>query len=218
MIISYERKFVFVHIPKCAGTSIAYTLKPFLGEKDRFFTSSCQHLRAKDARSQYFSSTEEWKSYFVFAFYRNPWERLHSLFCFEKEAAKRFRGQFDMSKQWHRRLAKLDTSLRFSGFILSMYKKNSDRSTLKRFCFDKGRNIMSFIGRVENMGEDWPYVCQQIGLTESPELLQMNTTYIMDHRRPCYREAYNKKTRRMVFDMFKFDIEYFGYKFDDCQS
>jgi hypothetical protein len=34
MIVSHTHKFIFVHINKCAGTSVTKALLPYLGEND----------------------------------------------------------------------------------------------------------------------------------------------------------------------------------------
>ncbi len=88
MIVSHRHKFIFVHLHKCAGTSITRALIPYLGRNDLVFgcTPKFEKLSNK-SRSQgglYKHSTAReireyvgeprWNDYFKFSFVRNPWD------------------------------------------------------------------------------------------------------------------------------------------------
>jgi hypothetical protein len=34
MILSYSKKFVFIHLDKCGGTSVEFSLRPYLPKQD----------------------------------------------------------------------------------------------------------------------------------------------------------------------------------------
>ena len=71
--------------------------------------------------------------------------------------------------------------------------------------FGKGVN---FIGRYENLEEDFLKVQWEIGIREPIELPHYNPG---DHR--PYQEYYDDKTRGMVAEMYKEDIERYEYTF-----
>lgn len=96
MIINNSRRFIFVHVPKAAGTSLTRELARFTtfrdvevggtgyGEKlqdmyaarfDLRKHSTAQAIRAK-------AGPEVWRGYFVFAFVRDPYSRAYSLWRF----------------------------------------------------------------------------------------------------------------------------------------
>ena len=91
-MISHKHKFIFIHIPKCGGTSVEQTLlknedipeerilKWNLTEEEqqeyrlyyKYGNIDVQHRKI----DQY--KTENEKNYFTFTFVRNPWERFLS--------------------------------------------------------------------------------------------------------------------------------------------
>jgi len=101
MIISNSKCFIFVHIPKCGGTTISSLLEKRLlpqdvslntnrhfdwdryrqAYKDRFnlFKHSTSEQIAKAIKPSHFSR------YFVFSFTRNPFARAYSCFRFTKK-------------------------------------------------------------------------------------------------------------------------------------
>ena len=81
-IVSNKYRFIFIHIPKTGGTSIAEpdyeggngALAGYLGEQDY---AQAGHIRAVGLKQRIGAS---WDQYFKFAFVRNPWDRLVSLY------------------------------------------------------------------------------------------------------------------------------------------
>jgi hypothetical protein len=102
MIISYEREFVFIHVHKTGGDSIAAALGPLLGRGDVTLKSDFQqwmqkvgtgpsrhassalrkHSTALAVRD--YLSAEQWDRFFTFTFVRHPISRAVSLYTFAK--------------------------------------------------------------------------------------------------------------------------------------
>ena len=113
--IFLERKCIFIHIPKNAGTSIEYCLAPKLAKP------RSQHATSLELR-------EMWKSMFQklykFAIYRDPVSRLVSAFSYLYEGGN---GQAtDM--YWSRVLRKYDS---FDNFVSETFKKPHQESIEK---------------------------------------------------------------------------------------
>src|SRR5271165_5684282 len=99
MIINNTFQFIFVHVPKAAGTSLTNHLSKFsrycdleiggtsLGEalqpefKRRYGLS--KHSSAREIRETI--GEDIWHKYFTFGFVRNPYERAFSIFHFAKK-------------------------------------------------------------------------------------------------------------------------------------
>ena len=96
MIFSASHNFLFVHVSKCAGTSIERALKP-LGTNppsSRWNKLISKLYLKKDIQTMYFSQhmtalqakralpSEVFANCFKFAFVRNPWDWLVSLYIY----------------------------------------------------------------------------------------------------------------------------------------
>lgn len=202
-MIDGKNKYIFIHIPKCAGTSIEYVLnKRPHREWDNSNKIWVQHATAQQIKKLYCHNYED---YFSFAFVRNPWDRVVSDYFWVRRDLK-IKGSlknylllekgFDTQRLGypHRhKTGRGDHRLPQSDFILN----------------EKGANMVDFIGRVENAQEDFNKVCEKIGIPQQ-ELPHLNTT-----RHKHYIEYYNDETREIVAEKYAKDIEYFDYKFGD---
>ena len=70
IMINHEHKFIFIHIPKCAGMSIGRTLYNLVDKDPKTYEGFGIHHDEFDEKI--------WKEYFVFTFLRNPLDRLYS--------------------------------------------------------------------------------------------------------------------------------------------
>ena len=99
MIISKQKKFVFIHNPKVAGSSIRNFLSKY-DSFDNFFwhrgyidgidhAVDKPHIPLNDlAKTDYYQYINS-DNYFVFGFVRNPYERVYSAYL-EKQALFNF--------------------------------------------------------------------------------------------------------------------------------
>ena len=70
-----------------------------------------------------------------------------------------------------------------------------------------GKVELDFIGRFENLENDYKYICQKIGLTTK-------LPHVRASKHKHYTEYYDDETREIIADRYAKDIEYFGYKFE----
>lgn len=98
MIINHTYDFVFVHIPKAAGTSLTHALSPLSHYRDQEIGSTYWGQKASEYYAKRYAlrkhstvddirevmSEAEWSRYFKFAFVRNPFDRLLSAYHFLK--------------------------------------------------------------------------------------------------------------------------------------
>jgi len=181
------RDFLFIHIPKNAGQSMQQVLKPH----DR-----CKHREYTTKACVYFNrmSADEFRSVFSFAFVRNPWDRQVSFYEFIRKTPTHS-------------LHKDTVGLSFYEYIHTIFPYHP-----VVFEYQKGythscdKQLVNFVGRFENIEEDFDFVCSKIGL--KLQLPKINTT---PHGH--YREYYCEETQRMVGDAFIDDITTFGYDF-----
>jgi hypothetical protein len=75
-------------------------------------------------------------------------------------------------------------------------------------CDKKGNILMDFIGRFENLEEDWNFICDKIGI-EIKDLGHRKNAGIKS-----YKGHYDIHSRDLVASLWKADIEAFNYSFD----
>ena len=88
------------------------------------------------------------------------------------------------------------------------WRINSDLELQKDFIYDEsGRLLVDFVGRFENLQQDFDEICKRIPIPPT-SLPLINTS----QHRP-YKDYYNNRTRDLVYNAFKTDIELFNYDF-----
>ena len=198
-MICHKHKFIFVHIPKVAGTSIErWLFKHYdLNEKDHLFFDKNllhfnQHLTLSEIQKHRFQE-QPFFDYFKFTFVRNPWERMVSAAKYRRMGLTQFLN-FD-----------------FTSWIQSR-NLDPDRHRLPQYDFlfdDAGNKLIDFIGRFENLQKDFNIICDKIGIP------QQQLPHINRSKHKHYTEYYDDKTREIVAQKYARDIEHFGYEFGE---
>ena len=209
MILSVSKQFLFIHIPKCAGESMAHVLqsyqpwnledysnelRPYIEAKHRL----PPHLTYQGAVSML---NVELEPYFKFAFVRNPWERYVSLYTYFKRMERHV---------MHERTSKQS----FTQFIDDVVNKRilesqyniDSRSQTDYIEPPHGMREVDFIGRIERLEEDWAWVCKHLGIEGKLPALNM------DKHGP-YREYYSQASAKLVREYCAKEIELFKYSF-----
>ncbi len=206
MLISDSHKFIFVHVRKSAGSSIRDTLEPLSLVKptDNWSKIKSRFLKTeKDYHKYAFRQHDDinvakrlmppelFESYFKFAFVRNPWDRLVSEYEFIRRRPDHGR---------HPKVIKMD----FDKYIVYQSKRK-DAHQVNMLADKEGKVLMDFIGKFENLYEDWNLVTDKLGI-ENKTLSHRKKAGIKD-----YNSYYNSETRALVGELWKRDIEAFGY-------
>jgi hypothetical protein len=215
MIISHKYKFIFIHIQKCAGTSITYALNPYLDKNDVVLGCTPEgeklsqiwgktkglykHVTAKKAREAI--EPEIWDNYFKFSFIRNPWDMVVSTY------------HWWLKTDWDNREktgAKIRALNNFEEYVLSPYLR---KNTCCEFVKDgKGDYLVDFIGRQESLEKDFAYVCGRVGLPN----IELPKKNISKHK--SYQSYYNEITQQIIAEKFKWDIKNFEYSFEESSQ
>lgn len=210
MIISHKHKFIFIHIQKCAGTSITYALNKYLGEQDLVLgcTPEGEELSAiwgktkglykhvNSANAKGILGNKIWNEYFKFSFIRNPWDLVVSTYHWWLETS------WDDEQQTGKKVRNLNN---FEEYVFSPYLRTE---TCSEYIMDgKGNCLIDFIGRQESLERDFAYICGRLNLPNL-ELPQKNASQHHD-----FRIYYNQAMREIVAQKFKWDLKNFQYSF-----
>ena len=196
-MISYKYKTVFIHVPKCAGTSIGNILR-----KKSFVYQTHHHVCHQELNSEY-------KNYFKFAFVRNPFDKMASEYKWFTNTEHEY--PLPKVKEFYR--GKSFKSF-LETFLNTATRKHRHRfgdpyHSLSYMTLLQPIEQIDFIGKVENLQEDFNVVCDKIGISKQ-ELPHKNKS-----KYKHYTEYYDDETRQIVAEKYAKDIEYFGYEYGE---
>ena len=208
MIVSQEHKFLFFAVNKTGTTSAEKYLQNY-GTVRLPKHSTAQEYKNFVDRKDGFSLDEDFASYFKFAFVRNPWDRLVSLYKYRMRPKYR-----DPNDRYH---AFSTYGIEFEDWVLdpesSLYQiMNAGRTPAfpqsRRLSDADGAALVDFVGKFECLSAHFKQACQHIGLPVK-RLSRVNVS----QGKP-YMDYYNEQTRAKVEEVFKEDVKRFGYTFD----
>jgi chondroitin 4-sulfotransferase 11 len=214
MIAQTPRPFIFVHIPKCAGTSIEKAFLPIIsdhinfntmteGDRCRFWLPGrygLQHCKLRRYESHF-----KLDQFFKFAFVRNPWDRAIS--------------QIEYLRSNVRNSPFLGKTIKDQLNVYCNLRKNIwahdlGASQLDYLRDQSGSVRMDFIGRFECLENDFRVVCEMLGIKPTLKLPHI----LKSERKLHYSAYYDGESAAWVRIRFAKDIQYFGYVFADSPN
>jgi Sulfotransferase family len=197
VIIAHTPQFVFIHIHKTGGTSVAASLLRDLAPEDiavregpgRAAESADQtpskHGTAVEARD--YIGSEAWERYFTFAIVRHPIDRALSLYRYIEAQARPPRkpwsrrvidraagrghrpGRDRQALSWPEVRAYLDSAT-ISDYLRHPLLDDAPgmKSQSSSLCDSSGGLIVDFVGRYERLETDMSYVRHHLGLPDRP--------------------------------------------------
>lgn len=224
MPVSHRHRAIFVHIPKCGGSSIERALGMHgdyrVEDRARLYgramsadlraiagtTNYLQHLDAAQLRLALAATGGEQPAggapYLSFGFVRNPFDRLVSAWAGgdpDLRACARERG-VELRGLDFARFVDATSTLDHphvapqAGFVL-----HAD-----------GSRAVDFLGRFERLGEDFSTLCDRLGLAGDarPSLPHAHRS-----RHAHYRDLFDVRSRTIAMRRYAVDLEAFGYDF-----
>lgn len=209
MVINDEFKFIFVHVPKNAGSSMTHLLKALPGDNN-FLVAKTKHetLQEFDSRYEHQSLeanreiSTEIVNYFRFGFVRNPWSRMFSFYRYLKEM--RPRKEIDEINSFKDFLVLSEAGEQWINGLHSM------RSQLDFFMDSSGSINIDFLGHFEYLVEDFALVSNSLML---PGGLSLQKKNVSSSSRENYVEYFDNEMISIVQRRFSHEINLFGYEF-----
>ncbi len=215
MMISKEKKCIFIHIPKTAGTSIE---KMIQGEK--YIKGWSSHQKINE-----YKDDDKFHEYFKFSFVRNPYERILSVFNYYKNRGNNKDLIYQPNKILDYFYKKITTTKIFDIDIskkiphefdefcelyikekLDFYGRNALDTQISFLSIDNNIEV-DFIGRFEKLQKDIEYIKDYLGIKAS--LGHQRKTKLRSH----YSSFYNDFTKQIIKEAYGEEIELFKYKF-----
>ena len=189
-MILHNLKCVFLHVPKTGGLTLGNVLKLHNGP----------HYEIKNGDHALHLTDF---NYFKFCFVRNPWDRFLSCYFYFRKYG-RGKGNDNHSGDLVNQYETFKDFVTNFDSIENQFKSPHFRNQLHWV-----DQRLDFIGRFENLQEDFNAVCDKIGIPQQ-KLPHKNKT-----KHKHYTEYYDNETRQIVAEKYAKDIEYFGYKFGE---
>jgi len=180
--------------------------KPFDPEKPLtcFHHSSIPALIAAGIISQQWL-TARW----TFAFVRNPWDRLVSLYAYLFHVLGRHKLVYgDLSfVEFVRIVTDTEAPIDPVG-VYNWQGLSQARPQTEWLTHWQGRRFVDYVGRFEHLDDDWAHVAVHLGI-DTP-LPYSNSS----PRQPRYQDYYDEQTRALVARYYAADIQLGGYSYD----
>ncbi|MDJ0511175.1 MAG: sulfotransferase family 2 domain-containing protein [Crocosphaera sp.] len=235
MLISHEYKLIFIHVGKTGGTSIKKVLCEYLNIDFNETETHPEwewwkHIWAKDLKE--YIGEEVWNNYFTFAFVRNPLDMILSLYSmytqypeytdienhedlyhpwnqykdFEDFILAMGECRHEPDDKWRLQLHTLGTKyIMNTWYDLENLQSTYLTDSWKGKENGEGEILVDFVGKYENLKEDFDLVCETVGLPKL-NLIHHGATI----HRP-YHRLYTKEMAEIVYNHSYLDIERFGY-------
>jgi hypothetical protein len=210
-------KTIFIHCPKTGGCSIS---KMIGGSHSKIKN---QNVIDGHRTILHYKQNYKLRDYFIFTITRNPWDRMVSCYHYVQNRIERkkidtseIRGAF-----WLKTKHKT-----FEDFIINLYEiyLNSGLGNILPSLKNKGpdpglKNIVDcisidnkigvdFIINMHTLQEDWETLSKVIKIKS--DIIHINRSIHED-----YRKYYNTKLIEMVEKIYKSDVDYFNFVFED---
>lgn len=227
-MISHKHRCIFIHIPKCAGSSIETKLcqdqglsildpdhralidfEPFTVSKalalyqPRQIKSLMRRIRYFTRQKSYGSyyspaSSYAYHHYFKFAFVRTPWSRVYSWY---KNVMR------DIN---HQNVYKVPPDCSFSDFVKYHHHHPALRSQMHWLTDSSGEIAIDYIGKFHHLSRDFSKICKQLGI-KNHDLPKKKYTGTSE----SYLDAYDPQSKKIIADRYAEEIEYFKFNFED---
>jgi len=202
-MISLQKRFLFVHIPKTAGNSIQSVLRDYSEDQlialrkeqdgiERFGLRSTKYkIKKHSTLNEYHRALgeEQFRDLYKFTCVRNPWDRMVSYYFTPTQNPE----------TWNKKKFRE---------IISKAVSLADYLRLDNGEGDPFANV-DCIMRFENLADEFRAVCDTIGIP--PPALPRYNRSSRDH----YSKYYDDELRELVRARFAAEIERFNYRFEE---
>src|SRR5690606_1348792 len=219
-MISHKHKTIFIHIPKCAGSSIetafGIDVNNNIIDREHLFGWDdenklyLQHATPQELIDNKFISKEQWTDYYKFIVIRNTWDKAMSDFFWFKET-KKFLGSFDDY------INKKHDFLKFLQKGKESYR-GDHLTPQKEYMFLDGKPILYnkiIYFDKSNLDDKLEELTKDIDLPRNFFKIKVQVGKKFKNH---YSKFYTNKNKELVYMNFQDDIEFFNFKFDDKRS
>lgn len=218
-MIDHKNKLIFIHIPKCAGSTIEriFGTYPFKWDEvdydklvgwDKETNIHLQHATCQEIVDNNYIDKNIWDEYTKFTVIRNPWSRVISDYHF-------------MKKQWMNDKERINNAPlkdylnndgRFKDVLTdktSLLYRGDHKTSLYDYLHIDDKLVVDHIIRFENLQSDFIEFCKKFNININTKLKMTKP----GHWGSNYKSFYDETNKNLVAEIYKKDIETFKYNF-----
>ena len=212
MIVSHRHRFIFIAVPRTGSHAVRTALQPFLGPEDwqqEWLRTGVRsplpalrrmrhgHISLRQARPHLPDAV--WRTYFKFAFTRNPYDRYVSACAMVNQRNPRYAG--NETAVMKRTILSLRGAVGAADFKSLMLLRPQ-----AGLLMDEAKQVgVDFIGRYEDLQGSFAEVCRRIGIPER----RLAVVNAITHK--PWKDYYDDELRRLVTGFYRRDFQMLDY-------
>lgn len=210
-----KRNAIFLPLCKTGNTSIKKVFFPEINYTDKTLEEFHRAIKTREKPMKDFLSLYS-KNNFIFTFTRNPYSRLVSFYKdkikyhAQLHSADSKNGIMEALANDYNHLFYTNMSFEACVCVASKIQDNLADPHFKTQCSflvdKKGNLIPNFVGRFENLQNDFDYVLKKLKIN-CVKLPHLNET-----KKENWLDYYNEETIKLVNKRYKKDFKFLGYK------
>jgi hypothetical protein len=219
--ISHRYQFVFLAYPRTASRSVREVLDAYSDIQGVHPTRTSrrnpfsQHMPAREAKGIFEDKGWDWFGYHRFCVVRNPYTRVVSLYHHHRNM--RIQGAPARAPIPRLRALvkyRLERPKSFKEYVLGIDKEQGMTMPLYDFIHDDDGNcLVNDVLRFEELADGLPRYLLQLGIQIGPEEIPLvGASEVQD-----YVAYYDEETQSFVENLYQYEIERFGYRFEDLR-
>ena len=192
LVVSQKHKVLYLHIAKTGGSSVVQLLKN--NGMDDLVLSNKKGIY--EEKVEYFKEVaSHWDEYYKFAFVRNKFDLLISLYNYDRQ----LNGKYSLPKD-----------ITFEQFINEqvgvrdgLYTELIDQHYLTH---TNDKCMFDFVGQFDTYNDDLNQICEKLGIENTQE-----RTNVGNYDRSKKDQYYTEELKEIVKSKFPKEIEKFGW-------
>jgi len=214
-MISEQKKCVFIHIPKCAGSSVKQLLR---GHNKLQFEKDDWHYTVKQLQDYLTDKGKNLDNYFTFCLTRNPFDRLVSAFSYTLDKIldkndyhwNHYKYSYEIIEKHLVPSDKINTFRRFikhADFKHLFYGNKLPIHFKKQYDFISVNNevIIDHVGKVESIADSFDLIASKLNI----QSIDIHTNQSSHN---SYKQFYDDETLQIAREAYDSDFYNLGYR------